>query len=81
MGSPTRVVAGVAQSSREETAGPNGAGSGTTLRYGDLSGRDAACSDDGTDDDDGADGNRVPVRECSAIAAAWLALEGIIGMP
>ena len=45
-----------------------------------MSVREAACSDDGNDDDDGVDGNRVPVRECSAIAAAWLALEGIIGM-
>ena len=49
--------------------------------YGDLSVRDAACSDDGADDDDAADSKRVPVRECSAIAAAWLALVGIVGMP
>jgi hypothetical protein len=46
-----------------------------------LSVRDAACRDDGTDDDDGADLKRVAMRECSAIAATWLALEGIIGMP
>ena len=46
-----------------------------------MSGRDAVCSDDCNDNDDGVDGNRVPVRECSAIAAAWLALEGVIGMP
>jgi hypothetical protein len=45
-----------------------------------LSVRDAACSDDGDDDDDGVDGNRVPVRECSVIAAAWVALERVIGM-
>lgn len=75
------VVAGVAQSSREETAGPNGAGSGTTLGYGDLSAGDGACSDDGADDVDAADGKRVPVCECSAIVAARLALVGVIGMP
>jgi hypothetical protein len=76
-----RVVAGVAQSSREETAGSNRAGSGTMPGYGDLSVRDAACSDGGTDDDDAADSKRVPVRECSAIAAARLALQGVFGMP
>ena len=81
MGSPTPVVAGVAQSSREETAGLSRVASGTTLGYGDLSGRGAACSDDCNDDDDGGDGNRAPVRECSAIAVAWLALEGVMGMP
>ena len=59
----------------------NRGGSGAALSYGDLSGRDAVCSDDCNDNDGGVDGNRVPVRECSAIAAAWLALEGVIGMP
>jgi hypothetical protein len=41
----------------------------------------AARSDDGADDDDGAELKRVAMRECSVIAATGLALEGVIGMP
>jgi len=46
-----------------------------------LSAGDAACSDDGTDDDDGADLKRMAMRECSVIAATGLALQEVIGMP
>ena len=80
MGSPTNVVAGVAHSPREETAGQTESVSVMALSYGDLSGRDVACSDDCDDDDDGVDGNSVPVRNRNAIVAAWLALERVVGV-
>jgi hypothetical protein len=45
-----------------------------------LSGQDGACREDGDEDDDAVVGKRVPVRQCSAIAAAWVTLERVIGM-
>jgi hypothetical protein len=45
-----------------------------------LSGCGDACRDDGDDNDDGVDGNRVPARNRSAIAGASVELERVIAV-